>query len=258
MAIIWDDHLDDLLQEVVNSSEGLNWKDVSRQFTERTGLLVSSSSVNHRYLSEGYKYNRPEPEPVLESVPLPSVARGDFVGFNMAFYDVESSGLSAWGNELTCAAIADNFGNIVRANKFEFPQSSVLDDHGLVVWLRDELEKYDILVAWYGTMFDLPFMNAKLIEYGEKPIRDMLFLDPCFKVRGGRYGLKVGSSKLKNTAKWLNTPNQKPDVEWETFRLASIGDPDALAEVIDRCDADVLVMRDIFQRIKPMIRTIHR
>ena len=258
MPIIWDDHLDDLLQEVVNSSEEPQpWKDVARQFTERTGTVVSSSSVSHRYLSENYKYNRPEThEP--ESVLLPGVPQGEFVGFDMAFYDVESSGLNGWGNELTCAAIADNFGNIVRANKFEFEQTSVLDDHGLVVWLRDELEKYDILVAWYGTMFDLPFMNAKLIEYGEKPIRDMLFLDPCFKVRGGRYGLKVGSSKLKNVAKWLKTDHQKPDVEWETFRLASIGDPDALAEVIDRCDADVLVMRDIFQRIKPMIRTIHR
>lgn len=234
------------------------WPERAAEMSAQVGIAVTEDMARnrHRRIVNDIETAKTTPEP--EGIPIPAQPEGSHVGFDIAFFDIESDGLSGWGHQMTCASIVDNFGKVTNASKFDFEQASILDDHGLVVWLRDELEKYDILVAWYGTMFDIPFLNAKLIEYGERPMRDMMLIDPCFKTRGGRYGVKVGSSKLKNVARWLNTPNQKPEVEWMTFKLASMGDDEALAEVMDRCDADVLVMRDIFQHIKPMIRSVHR
>lgn len=259
MPLQWTPELDRALNLVVELEGSLTWAERAAQLSATTQLPITEDMARNRYarVLEQIELAKVTPPP-KPGIDIPAQPSGDFVGFTMAFYDIESDGLSGWGHEMTCASITDNFGKTYHQSKFDFDQRSVLDDKGLVVWLRDELEKYDILVGWYGTMFDLPFMNAKLIEYGERPIRDMMYLDPCYKARGGRYGLKVGSSKLKNVAKWLNTPNQKPEVEWETFKLASIGEPVALAEVIDRCDADTKVMRDIFQHIKPMVRTLHR
>jgi len=259
LTLTWTPILDRELYQYVDKTPDDTWEARASALTFLLGLPLTKDMVRNRHARilekiEATKNSPPEPE----SITVPAQPEGDFVGFNIAFYDIESSGLGAWNNEMTCYSIVDNFGRLTNATKFDFKQRNVLDDRELVINLRDTLEQYDILCAWYGTMFDLPFVNAKLIEYGEKPMRDMMYIDPCFKTRGGRYGLKVGSAKLKNVAKWLNTPNQKPDVEWRTFRLAAIGDPDALAEVQDRCDADVRVMRDIFQHIKPVIRTIHR
>lgn len=259
LPLTWTPGMDRTLMRVIEDMPDATWPDRASTLSAETGYPITEDMARNRYrrISNDIETARVTPHPT-SAIEIPAQPENDFVGFNMAFYDIETDGLSAWNHEMTCASITDNFGKTYHRTKFDFEQRSVLDDRGLVVWLRDELEKYDILVGWYGTMFDLPFMNAKLIEYGERPIRDMMYLDPCYKARGGRYGIKVGSSKLKNVAKWLNTPNQKPDVEWSTFKLAAIGDADALEEVVLRCDADTKVMRDIFNHVKPMIRTLHR
>lgn len=265
MPITWTPELDRALYQIVEQNplkqEGgtFTWADRAALLASQTQQAITEDMARNRYarILEAIELAKLEP-PEPPGIAIPARPEGDFVGFTMAFYDIESDGLNGWGHEITCASITDNFGKTYSRTKFDFDQRNVLDDMELVIWLRDELEKYDILVGWYGTMFDLPFMNAKLIEYGQRPIRDMMYLDPCYKTRGGRYGLKVGSSKLKNVAKWLKTPNQKPEVEWETFKLAAIGDPVALAEVVDRCEADTKVMRDIFHHIKPMVRSLHR
>jgi uncharacterized protein YprB with RNaseH-like and TPR domain len=251
--------MDRTLLRVVDESDGATWPERAAELSAQTGVPITEDMARNRHRRVVNDNITARTTPQYDNpITVPPVPEGDYAGFNMAFFDIETSGLSAWGNDMTVVAIVDQFGHATIRDRFEFPQSSVLDDSGLLEWTRDELEKYDILVGWYGTMFDLPFINAKLVEHGMTVMRDKMFLDPCFKTRGGRYGLKVGSSKLKNVAKWLNTPNQKPDVEWVTFRKASFGDPEAVAELRDRCEADCRAMRDIFNHIKPMIRTIHR
>jgi uncharacterized protein YprB with RNaseH-like and TPR domain len=197
---------------IIEEMPSSTWEERARQLSVELLTVITADMARNRHARiveaiEAAKYAAPEPA----GIDIPPQPEGDFVGFNMAFYDIETDGLGAWNHEMTCWSIADNFGRVTNATKFDFPQSNLLDDRGLVVALRDELERYDILVAWYGTMFDLPFMNAKLLEYGERPIRDMMYIDPCYKARGGRYGIKVGSSKLKNVAKFFTTAHQKPD-----------------------------------------------
>jgi uncharacterized protein YprB with RNaseH-like and TPR domain len=251
--------MDRTLLRIVTDMPEATWADRASTMSAEVQHPVTEDMMRNRHkrMQQDIELSRITP-PVQNAIEIPPVPEGDFVGFTMAFFDIETDGLSAWNHEMTCASITDNFGKTYHRTKFDFKQSSVLDDKGLVVWLRDELEKYDILVGWYGSMFDLPFINAKLLEYGERPVRDIMFLDPCFKTRGGRYGIKVGSSKLKNVAKFFSTATQKPEVEWSTFKLAAIGDPEALAEVVVRCDDDTKAMREIVHHLKPMIRTLHR
>jgi len=234
------------------------WPEQAADLSAQTGFPITEDMARNRFRRVTNDIETHRATPPTDEIEVPEVPEGDYVGFDMAFFDIESTGLGAYGSEMTVACIVDQFGRSTVADKFEFEQKSVLDDRGLVVWLRDELEKYDILVAWYGTMFDIPYINARLIMHGERPLRDMMLIDPCFKARGGRYGLKIGGSKLKTVAKALRTTHQKPEVEWDTFRLAGFGDREALNIVRTRCADDCYTMRDIFARFKPMVRTIHR
>ena len=259
MPLTWTPEMDRTLLRVVDDSDGATWPERAADLSAQTGHPITEDMIRNRYRRVTNDIATAKTTPRYESdILVPPVPEGDYAGFDMAFFDIETAGLNAWGSEMTAACIVDQFGHATIRDRFEFPQESVLDDAGLLEWLRDELEKYDILIGWYGTMFDLPYINAKLVEHGMTVMRDKMFLDPCFKTRGGRYGLKVGSSKLKNVAKWLNTPHQKPEVEWNTFRKASFGDPESVAIVRDRCESDCRAMRDIFQHIKQVIRAIHR
>lgn len=256
--LTWTPEMDRTLNRIVEESPDSTWIDRAVEISAALGIPVTDDMASKRYKRVQQAIKLTEVAPPPEPIEVPEQPQHRFVGFNMAYFDIETTGLGAHGNEMTVAAIADQWGEVKIRDKFEFQQRNVLDDKGLVVWLRDTLEDFDILVAWYGTQFDLSFLNAKLVQHGEKPVRDMMFLDPIYKARGGRYGLKVGGSSLENVGRWLKTPHQKLHVDWETFRLAGYGDPEALQTVRRRCTLDVLEMRDVFAYFKPMIRTIHR
>jgi uncharacterized protein YprB with RNaseH-like and TPR domain len=243
---------------LVDLNQDATWPERAAELSARTGLAITEDMIRNRYRRVINDIALDESTPPEASVDVPAVPAEDYAGFDIAFFDIETSGLGGYGNDMTCVTIVDQFGRTVTRDKFEFEQRSILDDRGLCTWLRDELERYDILVAWYGTMFDLSFLNARLIIHGDRPVADRMFFDPCFKARGGRYGLKMGGSKLKTVGKALKIAREKPEVEWETFRLASYGDPDALAEVRNRSMEDTFLLRSIFVRFKPIIRTLHR
>lgn len=257
--MLWTPLMDRALLQVVDETPDATWAERAAQLSANTGQPVTDDMARnrHRRVLQDIELAKMTPEP-KSPVDIPAVPQGDYAGFNIAFFDLETSSLDAWTGDLLCASIVDQFGNLRHATRFDFEQRSVLDDRGLVLWVRDNLEEFDIISAWNGFMFDQPIIQAKLIEHGERVMRDIMGLDLMYKARPGRYGVKVGSSKLKNVALWLNTPNQKPDVAPIVWRKAGIGDEDAIQELLERCDADCFVMRDIFKHLKPMIRTLHR
>lgn len=260
MAIAWTDPMDRALLLLVEEKED-TWENRAVALSASLGIPITADAARNRYNRVVQQIAIEQAAPPRDVAPLeiPAAQVGEFVGFRLGFYDIETTGLGAWNSEMTLVSIADSFGNMVTKTRFDFPQSNLLDDRGLVVWLRDYLEEnFDILTAWNGLLFDLPYHNARLAYHGERLLQQKMYVDLMYAARGGRYSLKVGSAKLKNVAKFFRTPNQKPDLEWNVFRLAGMGDEEALAELIDRCEADVRVMRDLFLHLRPVVRTIHK
>lgn len=258
--LTWTPELDRTLLSAVNHNEGESWGVIGRAVSEATGLVITKDMARNRYNRLQELETLAQISPVISPDPIeiPAQPINEYVGLNIAFYDLETTSLGGWTGDMLCAAITDNWGRTREANLWDFPQRTPYDDAGLAAWVRDNLEEFDILCAWNGFMFDQPFLNAKLVESGQRIMRDIMGIDPMYKARPGRYGLKVGSSKLKSVAQWLRTPNQKPELPPIVWRDAVHGDREAMALLQDRCKADTLVMRDNFQHLKPMIRTIHR
>lgn len=180
------------------------------------------------------------------------------MGFRLAFYDIETTDLGALMGDILCASIADCWGGVTTRTAHDFLQESPLDDSGVAEWLRDELEKFDILIGWNNFNFDQSFLNARLLRWGKRPLRDIMSIDPMWKARAGRYGARIGSSKLLNVQKFFRVPHEKTEIDWDTWKLAARGDESAMLEVVGHCEADVLVLRDVFNHLKPLVRTIHR
>lgn len=262
----WNSNLDSLLTEVVESSpEGSTWEQISTQLSKRAGTYIGESAARKRFKRLKHQqdfqlanYGTGEVETPPPRAVLPHIETGQFVGFDLGFWDLESTSLGAWTGHLLCASVVDNWGNVQHQTKYDFDQRSPIDDRGLSLWIRDRLEEFDINIQWFGSMFDIPMLNARLSYHREKPLRDQMAIDLRFKHGGGRYGLQVGSAKLKNVAAFYDTPHQKPELPPVIWERAEHGDPEAMAILVDRCDADCLVLRDIFDRSKSMIRTIHR
>lgn len=183
----------------------------------------------------------------------------DVVNFNIAFFDIEATDLKANFGRMLCMSVADQFGNVttVRADDPELRGDKIRDDRLLAIAARDLLESYDIIVGWNSKSYDVPFIDSRLLIHDERPIRkDLMHVDPMYKA--GRFSMALQSRRLDSVAKTFRLDEQKTDIDWEYWMDAAMGDSAALDYVVEHCEADVLTLRAAFNRLKPLIRTIHR
>jgi len=259
----WTNEMDRALAAARAANPAAAWAEVAASTAERVGVPITADSARNRHkrIEEQMRLDRDlVPDPAHEEPFLGmDVPEDGFIGYRMTFWDIEATSLSAIMGRLLCVSFADNWGNVTTRRASDFDQTSPLDDRGLAVWALDEIEKYDIAVGWFSTGYDIGMVNARLLRWGERPIRsDVVHLDPIYKTRGGRYGAKIGSSKLDNVAKYFRLPVQKTEIDWDVWQLAGMGDADAMAEVVEHCEADVLVTRLAFHHLKPLLKTLHR
>lgn len=249
-----------LKQEAGNTPR---FEDVAVAMTQTSGRPYTADQVRNRLRRVNESIRAQETAQVVsvderEFADLDTPEDG-YVGLRMAFFDIETTNLGAIMGRMLCWSIADNWGNVTTARHTDFDQETPLDDRGVCVALRDELERYDIVVGWNSKLFDISFLNARLLRWGERPCRqDMIHNDPMYKARQGGYSARIGSSKLDNVARFFRTKEQKTEINWDTWSLAAMGDDKALDEVVTHCEADVLVLRLVWNHLKPLIKTYHR
>jgi uncharacterized protein YprB with RNaseH-like and TPR domain len=133
---------------------------------------------------------------------------------------------------------------------------SRIDDNKLAVAIRDELERYNLLVSWNGKLFDAPFLNARLAKAGERPLRPQMHLD-CMYYAGG-CSMRIGSKKLVNVQKFFNLSDAKTEISWDKWNLASGGDKASLDDVVHHCEQDVKVLAQAYWKLLPAVANLHR
>lgn len=183
----------------------------------------------------------------------------DIITFEPAFVDLETTNLKANFGRILCASVADMYGNVrtFRIDEEPWRREKRRDDSALAVGLRDYVEQFDFLVTWYGKMFDVPYLNTRLLIANERPMRaDVMHLDPIYKA--GHGSLALHSRRLDAVAKTFRLPVQKTGLDPDIWNDAADGDKDAMDYVVEHCEADVLVLRYVFHILKPLVKVLHR
>ena len=174
----------------------------------------------------------------------------DYAGFRMAFFDIETT--FSMQPIVLYAAIADEFGNIEQFRK----GPDWTDDRELVAAIAAALSKYDIWLTWNGKLFDVPVVNGRLRYHGLPPLPGTKHIDLMYYATGG--SMRIGRRSLASVSEYFDVPNRKTPLSVRTWDLALAGDAEAYEKIIEHCDADVLVTRDVFRVLKTQIANIHR
>jgi len=181
----------------------------------------------------------------------------NFIGLTIGYFDLETTGLTAIMGRLLCASFADAWGRVTTFRIEDTNRASKIDDRELAVKIRDQLETYDIICGHNSKLFDVPFLNARLLRWGERPLRkDLKHLDTRYVA--GIQNVKIGSGKLINIQKFSHIESEKSEVDWDTWALAGLGDKEAMEYVVEHCERDVLVLREVFGKLKAHVVNIHR
>jgi uncharacterized protein YprB with RNaseH-like and TPR domain len=185
-------------------------------------------------------------EPVEPVLGIPE----EFIGFNVGFWDIEST--FSTQPIVLYAAIADQFGHIEEFRK----GSSIVDDRDLVEAYTERLQQYDILVGWNTTLFDIPVIRGRNLFYGRPPLDPHMSIDLMYKASGS--AARIGRRSLQSVSEYYGVANRKTPLSVRTWDAAMAGDEEAYESIVEHCNLDVLVTRDVFNVLKRGIRNIHR
>jgi uncharacterized protein YprB with RNaseH-like and TPR domain len=171
------------------------------------------------------------------------------LGATIGFLDIETSNLKAdVGFMLSWVLKIENnvgvYGDVITKKELFDMQF----DRRIVKSLLDVLKPVDILVTYYGTGFDLPFLRTRSLYWGYKyPIYGSIYnFDLYYRVKAL---LKLSRNSLKSTTDFFGL-HEKTDVDLQIWNRARYGDKVALDWVFTHNMDDVLAMQSAFYKLE--------
>jgi len=166
-------------------------------------------------------------------------------------FDIETSSLDANFGIILCAVI-QGFGAkpvVLRGDQCN-PNwdSKRSDDSDIVRKIVDELLKFDVLVAHYGSKFDLPFIRTRMAKWhlGTFPNTKKL-IDP-YHLSKNKFCLR--SNSLESLSSLIGAPH-KTIVDGQIWiRAALDGDKKAMDYIVKHCIRDVKVLGYVVDSVK--------
>jgi uncharacterized protein YprB with RNaseH-like and TPR domain len=169
-------------------------------------------------------------------------------------WDLECTDLkSDWGT-LLCVGykyLGDEQPTVISIMDYEGWEKDVTNDRKLVTAFHKILSECDMQVTFYGKMFDMPWMTGKFLEYELAPLPNIPHVDLFFTARSN---MRITRKSLDSISKYLHLPQKKYYVEGALWKLARVGNPEAIKKVIQHCAADIKVTEALYHRLRPLVR----
>lgn len=168
----------------------------------------------------------------------------------VCYWDIECTDLKGDFGRLLCISILTHSGEMITFRQDEYVAdgraTDMADDRAIARDARDLLEQHDCTAGWYIKGFDIPFLNTRLVANGERTMRSRLCYDPRWYYSGWR-GLSPRNARLKTVTEFFGY-EAKPEVSADVWVKARGGNRKAMDEVVERCEADVRIAKEIGER----------
>lgn len=174
------------------------------------------------------------------------------------FYDIESSSLNASFGTILCIGYhwlgePDDQVKVPLITDFHKKKKDplyMLDDKKLVEHFKKIWEWSDYVCGHYSRRFDYKMLNTKCLEHGLGPLVKKPHVDTWLVFKRE---FKLHSNRLGAIEDFLGVEHSKTPLSPRVWRHAAMGCPESLALVQEHCRQDVLVLRDVFLKIRAWV-----
>ena len=128
------------------------------------------------------------------------------------------------------------------------------DDKRIVLQLADLIRKADIVIAHNVDKFDIPKVNQRLLMLGLEPLGPVRTLDT---LRLAKQNFALAYNKLDWLAQSLGLGN-KIKTDFDLWKEAYHGDESALFEMLQYNEHDVVLLEQVFDKMKPYVKNLPR
>ncbi|MDI6642900.1 MAG: ribonuclease H-like domain-containing protein [Candidatus Hodarchaeaceae archaeon] len=167
----------------------------------------------------------------------------------VAYLDIETTSQKAdAGVVIAIGLLMDGEPEVRFAGSFE-------EEGKLLEWLRGKLEGCELIVTWYGSGFDIPFLSTRALAHNIDltGLTEIPMLDLC---QWSRANLLLSRYSLESVARFLG-------IDWSKefhgtdilalFKLVERGDLEARELIVEHCKEDITVLKLIHERLKPLV-----
>lgn len=131
------------------------------------------------------------------------------------------------------------------------PQEAVKeDDLRVVTSLYNLINEADIIVAYNGKNFDIPYMNQRFLVYGFDPYIPVQVIDPC---ETAKNVFRFSSNKMDHLATEMGLQN-KIKTDFDLWKGCVTGNKKSLEDMLTYNKQDVVVLEEIYCQMMPWIR----
>lgn len=189
--------------------------------------LVENNCIahNHNYASHYTCFVREKPDtaPMVEKIGI---------------FDIESTGLVANWSHMLCWCMKDRDTGETVSDLITSREARDKNDKRLIKSAVEEIKKYDRVVGWYSTRFDIPYVRSKAIYHGiEFPAyRDLYHTDLYYVCRSK---MRLHSNRLQSFCEYFGIPAKEHRMTPELNMACGRGDEKALDVILLHCQEDV-------------------
>ncbi len=167
----------------------------------------------------------------------------------IGFFDIETSDLSADSGWMVSWALKERGNKPVKVDSITHEDIMSREfDKPLITRLLNEMRKFDVIVGYYSSAFDLPFTFSRSkywnIPYFER--EELHQIDLYFQLRAK---LATSRKSLKVLTRFYGIDG-KTELEFKYWKLASIGMKPELDELIEHNRQDVIILENLFDKFE--------
>lgn len=168
----------------------------------------------------------------------------------LAFVDIETSGgLNADYATVTVVCIKPYKGKPITFT------SKPGNDKELLKKVREELQKYQCWVTFYGRGFDIPFIQSRLLVNRLPMLEKKHHLDMYYTVK---FNTHLSRNNQGHILSFLGTPESKMSVGPSVWSEMASKPKESLKILKERCESDVIGLEAMYERCKHFVRDLNR
>lgn len=168
----------------------------------------------------------------------------------LAFVDIEASGLRGDYNSILCISLKP-FGK----KPFSFAVKQVGNDQKIIREAKEAMAEFDCWVTYYGSGFDIPMINTRLLKWEQTPLPSRHHIDMYYKLKSKLLTARKSQGHLLS---WLGTDEQKMGVSADVWNMIASDTEKHMPEMIKRCESDVKGLEGLYSKTKHIIADIKR
>lgn len=171
--------------------------------------------------------------------------------------DIEATNLKADFGFIICLSYKwsgeKKVHNISIRNNPKFKKDRTNDSY-IIDQFRKIAEQADIVVTHYGSIFDYPYLQTRALMNGQPLLPQIPYIDTW---RIARKKMALGSNRLASLARALGVEEKTP-LSGPIWVKAMSGDEKSISYIEKHCDQDVIVLEQVYEKIKGLRSDIPR